>query len=135
MEYCSIPMICCKAQISIIATSTYAGYTGQICLFIGCGLTMTCLRVNNGWVGGGPGRETCDNATHQLTTLRPVAHRATGTLRCGAQLWLRCFSCFCADNLSRKKVLNGIGIDGNYSKLASFVCEKTSKLVFGVCLC
>lgn len=47
-------MICFKAQISIITTSTYAGYTGQICLFFGCGLTMTCLSVNNGWEGVKP---------------------------------------------------------------------------------
>lgn len=42
-------MICFKAQISIITTSAYAACMGQICLFSGCGITMTGLSVNNGW--------------------------------------------------------------------------------------
>lgn len=40
-------MICFKAQISIITTSAYAACMGQICLFSGCGITMTGLSVNN----------------------------------------------------------------------------------------
>lgn len=40
-------MICFKAQTSIITTSAYAACTGQICLFSGCGITMTGLSVNN----------------------------------------------------------------------------------------
>lgn len=48
MGYCSIPMICFKAQISIITTSAYAAGMRQICLFSGCGITMTSLSVNNG---------------------------------------------------------------------------------------
>lgn len=47
MGYCSILMICFKAQISIITTSAYAAGMGQICLFSGCGITMTSLSVNN----------------------------------------------------------------------------------------
>lgn len=48
MGYCSILMICFKAQISIITTSAYAACLGQICLFFGCGITMMGLSVNKG---------------------------------------------------------------------------------------
>lgn len=84
MGYCSILMICFKAQISIITTSAYAAGMGKICLFSGCGITMTSLSVNNGrdetWVRNLGDGVTCSRYLPALSLAK--AHKGSGGRKC-----------------------------------------------------